>query len=277
MPSLDQFDHVIVYVPGLKGGTYIDCTDKDSSIGAGAPLGLAKKDVLLLDDKAPRLASIPDYQPGSNDVVATRSVQIVNDADASVHEDVKLEGASAAYMRGILRHADPGSRQSLLQAQMAASAPALEVENVAFDNLDDPRLPLMVRMEYMVRGKFRRVGGQIIGQIPAVWERMFLGTEAVEKRVTPFAVPIPVNFQSSVALTVPPDFKADPVPAEDFRQDFASCTETTRQDAAALKIDCDIRAGSGKFPPGKYASYHDALSKALGAIEPNVVLTAVGK
>jgi len=277
MPSLDQFDHVIVYVPSLKGGTYIDCTDKDSNIGSGTPLGLAKKDVLLLDDKDPRLATIPDYRPDSNDVVATRSVQIVNDADASVHEDVKLEGASAAFLRGMLRHADPASRQSLLQSQMATSAPALEVQDVSFDNLDDPRLPLMVRVEYMVRGKFRRVGTQLIGQLPAVWERMFLGTDAVENRVTPFAVPIPVNVQSSVALTLPPTYKADPVPAAEFKQDFASCTETTHQDPAALKIDCDIHENTGNFPPAQYASFHDTLSKALGAIEPNVVLTEVGK
>jgi transglutaminase-like putative cysteine protease/tetratricopeptide (TPR) repeat protein len=277
MPSLDQFDHVIVYVPSLKGGTYIDCTDKDSNIGAGAPLGLAKKDVLLLDEKAPRLTAIPDYQPGSNDVVATRSVQIVNDADASVHEDVKLEGASAAFLREMLRHADPASRQSLLQAQLAASAPALELQDASFDNLDDPRQPLLVRAEYMVRGKFRRVGGQLIGQLPAVWERMFLGTEAVEKRATPFTVQIPVNIQSNVALTVPPDYKADPLPAAEFKEDFASCTETTREESAALKIDCDIHARTGQFPPTQYASYHDTLDKALGAIEPNVVLTAVGK
>jgi tetratricopeptide (TPR) repeat protein len=277
LPSLDQFDHVIVYVPGLKGGTYIDCTDKDSSIGTGTPLGLAKKEVLLLDGKEPRLAAIPDYQADSNDVVSTRSVQILNDADASVHESVKLQGASAAYLRALLRHADPGSRQSLLQSQMATGAPALEVESASFDNLDDPHQPLMVRVEYLVRGKFRRVGSQLIGQLPAVWERMFLGTEAVEKRATPFAVPIPVSFQSSVALTVPPDYKADPVPAEDFHQDFATCSETTRQEPAALKIDCDIHARTGNFTPAQYASYHDTLSKALGAIEPNVVLTPVGK
>jgi hypothetical protein len=86
-----------------------------------------------------------------------------------------------------------------------------------------------------------------------------------------------VNIQSNVALTVPPDYKADPLPAAEFKEDFASCTETTREESAALKIDCDIHARTGQFPPTQYASYHDTLDKALGAIEPNVVLTAVGK
>jgi tetratricopeptide (TPR) repeat protein len=277
MPSLDQFDHVIVYVPSLRGGTFIDCTDKDSNVGNIVPVGLAKKDVLLLDDAEPRLVAIPDYAPASNSVVSTSSINIVNDSDASVHENVKLQGFSAAFFRGILRHADPASRQSMLQEQMSASAPALEVQELSFDNLDEPRQPLIIRVAYLVKGKFRRVGDQLIGQLPAVWERMFLGTEAVENRVTPFLVTFPLMVQSSVALALPPDYKADPIPAADIRQEFATCTATAQQEPDALKIDCSIQERTGHFAPSQYASYHDTLSRTLGAIEPNVVLTAVPK
>ena len=160
---------------------------------------------------------------------------------------------------------------------MSASAPTLEVRELKFDNLDDTRAPLIIRVAYLVKGKFRRVGDQLIGQLPAVWERMFLGAEAVENRETPFLVSFPVTLQSSVALAIPAGYKAGAISPSEIREAFATCTTMSRQKPAALELDCNVQEWAGHFAPAQYASYHETLSRALAAIEPSVVLSVSTK
>ena len=49
IPSLDQFDHMIVFVPASKGGSFFDCTSKDAPLSSGIPIGLAEQDALVFE------------------------------------------------------------------------------------------------------------------------------------------------------------------------------------------------------------------------------------
>ncbi len=43
-PALEQFNHVLVYVPGFRGGRVVDCTDKNSDLPAlNAPMDLGRR------------------------------------------------------------------------------------------------------------------------------------------------------------------------------------------------------------------------------------------
>ncbi len=277
MPSLDQFDHVVVYVPSVRGGTFIDCTQKDAPVDGGIPFGLGKKQAFVLDDAQPHLVAIPDYPPDSNLIAVTRNVEILNESDASVREDVKFGGATATYLRVLLRHSDPGNREAIMQQAMSVSAPALEIRDFKCDNLDDPNVPLAIQAEYVIRGQFRRVGNDLIGQLPAVWEQMLIGCTPVENRETPFMISFPANLQTKVALAVPAGYEAESIPPADIHNEFATWSTTAHDKPASVEIDCNFRELAGHFEPSQYAAYHDAMSSALGAIEPNVVLRAAAK
>ena len=193
MPSLDQFDHAIVFVPSLRGGAFIDCTDKNSDLARGVPVGLAGKDALILDDAEPRLATIPDYPAGSSTVSSTRRVDILDDADVSVREELQLNGPLASGLRRFLRATDTTNRKEMVQQQLAAGTPEVEVHRLDFDNLEEPGIPLVIHATYVVKGRFRRVGNQIIGQLPAVWEHMFLAPKRwnIGRRPSRSLTPLP--------------------------------------------------------------------------------------
>src|SRR5690606_4324710 len=64
LPSLDQFNHMLVYVPGYEGGRFFDATDKTSDVAnLKAPLDLGGANVLVLDAERPRLVQVPKYDP----------------------------------------------------------------------------------------------------------------------------------------------------------------------------------------------------------------------
>src|SRR5690606_6900842 len=64
VPSLDQFNHMILMVPAL-GDRFIDATDKHTSIMLPVPYGLGGQTALVLDPQQPRLVPIPPFPPDS--------------------------------------------------------------------------------------------------------------------------------------------------------------------------------------------------------------------
>ena len=57
LPSLDQFDHMVVYLPA--SGSFVDTTNKSADLSRGVTPAIAGKDALGLDAKQPRLVLIP--------------------------------------------------------------------------------------------------------------------------------------------------------------------------------------------------------------------------
>ncbi|HWH70777.1 MAG TPA: DUF3857 domain-containing protein, partial [Candidatus Sulfotelmatobacter sp.] len=83
LPSLDQFDHMIVFVPEVQGGRFIDCTLKGADAARDIPLGLAGREVLILQSQNPHFATIPGYAEGASTCDLQRRLQLVNLTDVA--------------------------------------------------------------------------------------------------------------------------------------------------------------------------------------------------
>ena len=62
VPSVDQFNHMIVYAGGHRGGHFFDLTDKNHDLASLPPMGLGGVQALLLDPAAPRFVASPNIQ-----------------------------------------------------------------------------------------------------------------------------------------------------------------------------------------------------------------------
>jgi hypothetical protein len=107
LPSLDQFDHMVVFLPAFRNGFFIDCTDKGSDLGQAVPLGLAGKEALILDAVNPRFVTIPDYPEGSSLLQVRREVRITNGTDVAVHEVLRLKGYNGSTLRAYFKQLHP--------------------------------------------------------------------------------------------------------------------------------------------------------------------------
>lgn len=277
LPSLDQFDHMIVFLPSGKGGTFLDCTGKSGDLRVGPPSGLATRQALILDPERPRLETVPDYTAGSSAVSTTRDIVFPNETDLEVRENVTFTGLAASGMRSALQAVEAANRNRWLLQTMTRELPGVDLREAKIENVEDPQSPLRLKLHYLVPRRFQTAGGQLIGQLPSVWERWFLTSDPVQQRQTPFKVWIPVNFESRVTLTPPAGWRASAGAESKLDRPYCTGSVSTQLESRKLRLDCRITQRAGQFPATEYRAYLDATSSALALAEQGIVLKKEGK
>ena len=276
LPSLDQFDHMIVFIPAGDGGTFIDSTGKYSDLRRSPPPGLAAGRALILDAERPRLVTIPDFPAGASTVRVKRDITFPNDADADVRETITFDGASAQSLRASLLPVEAAQRNAAVQQSLVREVPGAVLTKVRIDALDDPQSPLTIEMRYLLRGRFSAAGGQLIGRLPCSWERLFLRADVMEKRASPFRLWVPLQIESTTTLVPPAGWLCTAPTVRPIDNPFDHATATARIDANRLVLEARIARRNGQFPAAQYRAFTDATSASIGLIEQNVALQKPG-
>lgn len=273
LPSLDQFDHMIVYLPG-KSARFIDCTDKGADAAHQIPIGLANRPALILDAGNPRFISIPSYSEDASRIGVERHVSVTNSADLAIDEILTLAGVHAAYMRDYLLQIPTTSRRAFFQRQMGLSdAELIDFEAQA---LETPETPLRVHCVYRIKQQFHNTGTRLSGVLRAGLERAYLAAEPVDKRLTPFELTVPTSVKSRVTIDVPKGYRPEPFAKSDSKLDsrFASAQSQCRVLNEQLNIEFECRQQPGKFPAADYSPYRDAMGQVMALLEREVSFTA---
>jgi tetratricopeptide (TPR) repeat protein len=275
LPSLDQFDHMLVHVP-LGGKDYfLDCTAKSADLTALWTFGLSGQQSLLLDPENPRFVRIPEYPTNSSSIHVTRSIELTNSTDALVHEDVAFNGVVGGYMRQYLRNQPVSTRRAYIAAELVGNFG--ELLDMAVTGLDQPESACDLTLTYLVRGQFQGLEKQIVGNLPLGFERTFLLKQPSEKRTTPFEVAAPLLIDAAVTLSLPSNLKAKP-PADAHQSaesKFVSCNVLTETSEHAWHFNYHLTECAGRFPPGDYASHCRALQQAVDLLRPRLIANSV--
>jgi len=270
LPSLDQFDHMILYLPLFQNGLYLDCTGKSSDAVEPVPLGLGGKQALILDEQLSGFGLIPDYPRGSSTISSIRRIQITNRTDAVIRETLTFKGYHAAMERGVLKSMAVPERRNFILSEMDIRTG--ELVDLKIENIEDTVAPLTIDIAYSLKRQFQALEGQILGRIPTVWERRYLSTEAVDNRQTPFQIMVPLNFQSTIELNVPAGYKtpSSELFGKSQESPFLICKSTAQELGQTLKIQFSFTRQNGQFPATQYGSYRGAIEKALNVLEQDI-------
>ena len=274
-PALEQFNHMLVYLPNFHGGRFIDCSDKNSDLPAlGAPTDLGGQKVFVLDEKQPRFVDLPPYGPGTSRIHVARRIRLSGQTDAAVAETVTLEGYQASFLRELFRNVPAANRAAMLQEELAPVGGAMQVQSVEIENLSQRDKPLIFKAAYLLRNNFKPAEGGLLGQLPALWERMYLGVQSVPQRRTPFAIEYPLQFSSEVDLLAPEGYQLQSLANRDEHGEtrFVSWKVRTQAADSGEHIDYELQLPSGRYPAADYAAYDNDLDKALAVLSPSVTL-----
>jgi hypothetical protein len=265
LPSLDQFNHMVVHVPALGKGWLIDPTSKHMSLTGFVAGGIWDSHALLLDPANPRLAQpLAGPRPGSSDVESHRIVKLVG-RDWEVTETLTLSGYYAASIRA--SYGDQTNAEQMRRAQSTLSdAGTAEIKEFKFENLDDLSQPARISMTYAVRNAVKIDHGKATAPLPAFWEKEYLGLSYVANRSTPFRFRYPFHFRSSVALEVAPDVSfaslADHGSGKFAKWQLQPSSTGTKGKCTA---EFDFQAEVGQWPAQEYAKLYDAWDSARRA------------
>jgi Flp pilus assembly protein TadD len=270
LPSLDQFNHMVVYVPGGKG-LFVDATDKGSDPLSGSPFGISTRDALILDPRAPRLGKIPAPTEAESAIELRRVVQLVDKENILTRETMVARGAFGAYLRQFFQAVPAVSQKQYFQQRM--DMPDAELKELSAEGVQVSSAPLTVTCVYAQKKQFRHSNGSLAGVPRAVLERAFLAAPPCFDRKTPFEVRMPMELKSTVTFEIPAGYSAR-VPAKlDSRTDgrFLSCTNSWRLEGRSLIAEFECRQPTGTFKAGDYETYRETMSHALSLLERELV------
>lgn len=145
MPSLSQFDHAIVYVPGKKP-VWIDPTDEFTRAGE-LPLGDRGRLALIIAKNQKRLTRTPEARSKDNVAVEEREIFLADYGGARVVETSYPTGSfETGYRRGY-RGSDPQKVRENLAGYMKNEYLAQELVTYTLAPIEDVSKPFSLRIE----------------------------------------------------------------------------------------------------------------------------------
>ncbi|HWE23705.1 MAG TPA: DUF3857 domain-containing protein [Myxococcales bacterium] len=276
MPSLDQFDHMVVYLPAT--GSFVDTTNKSADLSRGVTPAIAGKDALVLDEKQPRLVRIPEQSDDAGEMTVVRDARVVAGADLEITETATFRGNEAARMRSYFDEIEPKARAAALQRRLSANGHAVEVLSLDVRELRDPQKPLSVEVKYLARGAFHAVGGQLVGRIPALLERGQIEVER-DERETPFQFDVPLTIHSAISLQLPGGYApARPLSRRASLDGPFAAWKVVPDDSGsthALAARFEYGRKRGRHQAAEFANLRRDTEAALGALEQEVILQPI--
>ncbi|MDP9035107.1 MAG: transglutaminase-like domain-containing protein, partial [Myxococcota bacterium] len=147
--AIPLFDHGIAFLPGPRGGTYLDATSPQSRLG---PLpSMDARAVALRMDGPAEIVVLPSSSPEDHGVDATWTIRAADDGSAKIEGEERATGDDAFWMRTYLT--EPGARAQWVEDRLVGPwFPTIEVDkNVEFDGA-------LARGEAVVRWRARSDG-----------------------------------------------------------------------------------------------------------------------
>ncbi len=266
LPTLDQFNHMVVHVPMLGPEWLIDPTDKFLHLGKYCADYFWGNRALILDDENAKLVTLPLAPvPDTSNLHSERVITPVG-SDWRVEEKVSLEGYCAAALRIVFAGINPDDIHARAQS-LINSLGSAELEDVHLHALDDTTQPFKLELVYKIRNAINAEEKQYVSAagIPAFWERDYLNAQFFKDRTTGFFLRYPLRIKSHMKVNLP-------MPAASASKNASAenpyCAwgikraPSTESDPAILDMHFDFQARTGKFPASEYAKFQDAWQSA---------------
>ncbi len=276
VPSLSQFNHMVVYLPSGDDGRFFDLTDKDYDATTLPPMGLGGKQALLLDPEKPRLVRIPPYPANSSVVRSERRVTAVENSHLQVQETLTLDGYYGAFLRGYLKSADSDGRKQIIQQYISGNGSAV-VQEVSVDQLEWPSQSLVLVLSYRLNEALQQTESKLVGRIPALWERALIGLNPIPERHTPFRIYYPLTFTSEVVFVAPRESRilSPSISDDGVQQPSGDWNVRVSAHPEGIALSYSNRRSSYGGEASEYASYSASVQHSLEALEQSLILAPI--
>ena len=277
LPSLDQFDHMVVYLP--EDGRVIDATDKDGDFRREVPWGLAGKQILVLDPE-PHLETLTDRYSGDHHIHVDRQVTVVDRSHLDVRERVTARGHHAAALRARLRKKEESEYSRALHDLLGLDTESVAGWRLKISGLDNVTAPVEIDVRYRIERGVRRVGEQWIAELPAYWEEQYLRFPSLEDRQTPFEFETPLELSTQTTVTGPDDLELTSLSSVDAEETTPFLTWSSQvahpESDAPLRLRTEFSHPVGHYPASDYTRFVSLLGEARDAFRPLLVWSESG-
>ncbi|HTI69360.1 MAG TPA: DUF3857 domain-containing protein [Candidatus Limnocylindria bacterium] len=274
LPSGDQFNHMIVYLPDEHGGRFVDTTARASDPFLTPRWALGGAQVLVLDPANPRFVTVPSLQASDSQILVDRRIATTNETNLVISEEVEVTGLAATWLRSLL--VGPNGESLVQQAQRAitSTSPGIVLDAVNCEGLDDSFRPLRLVVQAHAQSYLQRSGNRLAGNFPATWELLWVSPDPVQRRRLPMEIRRPWKMKSNNRIDLPAGYTWPAAESLNRRQDsdfiLASAIVSGSGAKQSLVVECESRPGI--FPAERGPERQQALLDALRLVGPSIIL-----
>lgn len=276
LPSMDQFNHMILFVPDPKGaGQFIDATDKDIDPQMTVPPGTGGHMALILDQENIQLKQIPDYPPGSSVVSNICDILVDHQTNSmKINETLTLSGYSADFMRNHLKTIEQ-IKQPRWVKQILSDYLKEETELLTFstDHVDANSQDLVLRLSYTMACPPINNARGFQCTVPAIWEKYYLETSPVNTRTTPFQIHYPFELKSDITVkSLSGMTPTTAIPGHQKKtHDFGGWESHVRPRDNAYDMSFNVNFNPGTYPAERYKEYCTMVNDAVKTLGGTVM------
>lgn len=190
LPSMDQFNHMIVHLPAAGGRPmgWLDPTERDHASIEWIGSWLEGRNAFVLEKGASRFEEVADAPfPSPHLVKVERRLEAGEPGMVMVHETVRAEGVAADGFRSYFSSIPAAERVQKFRELVAGFNPGYSLEQLDVRNLQDQNQPLILVL--LIKAKDFLATDGSLKRLPVTWERDYLRPTPQDRRVSPFTIP----------------------------------------------------------------------------------------
>jgi hypothetical protein len=276
LPSLDQFDHMIVEVSQGNSEKFIDTTDKGSDLSVVPPVGLAEHRALVLNPERPHFTQLPAYSTDASCINVQQHASLLQSSGLKVDETISLTGVVGAYLRDYLQNISPENRSASLQRDMGLTS--VVMTNCDIEALQNLGQPLRITFTFVIKNRFHQIPTGLTGALFAGLERFYLMADQVDNRTTPFNFDVPLQIHSQIVFDLPKGYhvitKSDP--QDNLESRFLTYKSTHQLENGKLLLTFQLQRPTGRYDANDYSSYQELMNQVQSSMDHEVDLQADG-
>ncbi len=263
LPSLDQFNHMIVRLPGQKVA-FVDSTSTTLP-ACKLPPDLFQRQALVLYPDKPRLEPLPERTSfPAEKVTSERDITVAPDGGMTVRESLRVGGYTGMSWRTWLADIPASDRQAAIQRFQSESR--WRVEEFTVDGLENNTAELVFHFRYTLPATAKT--DTLI--IPAIWEHDYVDVPFLKERRFPMEIIHPKEIASHVTLHLPRTAGDESLKA--FTSSGDSEFGKWKLDAKAgseggnsIAVEFAFTAPALKLPAARYGEWQSFRSKIAEA------------
>lgn len=263
VPSLDQFDHMIVKVSIDGEDRYVDATNKFLNIWSIPPKNLLHKKALILGEQI-EWGKIEPSNSEKEKIFAQKSVKL-DDNFILVQEKLKLFGYFAENFRSWLNSVDFEDRKNRTQSMMRTTGIQVALKEIEFLHEDELNQPLEIKLNYAIPNVVEKKGEGFAVSVPAVWERYYLEMDEDANRKHPYQNEYPYNLLSIISI---PDVEY----AIRKDQKTTNLIFGYSKEISDQGMSFSARFKAGKLMPSDYEATRQAINEYVKILEKRVII-----
>lgn len=208
LPSLSQFNHMIVAIPNGKNSyIWLDPTSSTCSYGDLPYNDQGRKGFLIGDSKG-IFVEIPVFPAENNKLFSNTELWIKPDGSARGVIQVIMYGQNSINRRWNYQQIPPSNWNNTFAAELSQLFPNNTIESVKIENLNNIEQPLEITINFDVNKYVSRIRNQILLPLPIDEFTGYAESFSPPERFFPLDLSYPLRIEKAIRIHLPDEWTA---------------------------------------------------------------------